>query len=106
MLAMLLGEMLEEMGHKVCAIAATEADAVAAAEREHPGLMIVDARLGNGSGVSAVADIVRTGHIPHFFMSGNTASVSALRPDALVLSKPFGERQLAGAIVQALGGAS
>ena len=45
----LLTEMLEEMGHSVCAVAATEADAVKAAAREKPDLMMVDVALGKGA---------------------------------------------------------
>jgi len=52
LIAMLLTEMLAGMGHDVCATAATEAEAVSAATRYDPDLMIVDAGLGRGSGVS------------------------------------------------------
>jgi two-component system, response regulator PdtaR len=102
LIAMLLGEMLQEMGYAVCAIAATVADAVIAAARHKPGLMIVDARLGHGSGLRAVDEILVAGFVPHFFMSGNVAKVRALRPDAVVLEKPFQEAQLAHAIQHAL----
>jgi DNA-binding NarL/FixJ family response regulator len=44
LIGMLLAEMLEDMGHNVCAIANAEEDAVADATRYKPGLMIVDAR--------------------------------------------------------------
>src|SRR5436853_3517200 len=40
LIAMLLTEMLAGMGHDVCATAATEADAVSAATRYDPDLMI------------------------------------------------------------------
>ena len=46
MIGMLLAEMLEAMGHDVCAIEATEADAVTAVAQYRPDLMIVDAWLG------------------------------------------------------------
>jgi len=72
MIGMLLAQMLETMGHDVCAIEATEADAVTAVVRCRPDLMIVDARLGDGSGVSAVEEILRTGFVPHVFISGDT----------------------------------
>ena len=81
--------MLEEMGYEVCAIEASEIDAVAGALRCDPDLLIVDAQLSDGSGVSAVAQILRTGFIPHVFMSGDVAGVTALRPDAVVVQKPF-----------------
>ena len=74
----LLAEMLEGMGHDVCAVEATEADAVTAAARWRPDLMIVDVRLGEGSGVSAVDEIHRTGPIPHVFVSADIARLQAL----------------------------
>ena len=59
LIAMLLSELLAGMGHAVCATAATESEAVTAAARYRPDLMIVDAGLGQGSGVSAVEEILR-----------------------------------------------
>jgi FixJ family two-component response regulator len=65
--------------------------------------MIVDAWLGDGSGVSAVAQILHTHcFIPHLFMSGNIAKVRLLRPDAVLLEKPFKEPALILAMQQAL----
>jgi CheY-like chemotaxis protein len=105
-IGMLLAEMLAGMGHDTCAIAANEADAVAAADRCRPDLMIVDARLGDGSGIAAVDEILRTGPVPHLFASGNAPRVLVLRPSAVVLQKPFGEADLADAIQRALDGAA
>jgi DNA-binding response OmpR family regulator len=98
MIGMLLAEMLEQMGHDVCAIETTEAGAEAAAAQYRPDLMIVDVRLGDGSGVSAVDAILRTGFVPHLFVSGNISKIRALRPDAVALQKPFGGVELARAI--------
>lgn len=106
MIGMLLAEMLAGMGHDVCAIESTEADAVAAAARCRPDLMIVDARLGDGSGVSAVEQILRAGFVPQVFVSGDTARVRALWPGAVLLQKPFREPDLAGAIQRALSAAA
>jgi DNA-binding response OmpR family regulator len=106
MLGTLLAEMLEELGHDVCAIAASEAAAVTAAARHRPDLMIVDARLGAGSGVSAVEEILRTGFVPHLLMSGNISRVQALRPGAVILQKPFQQGDLARAIQRALDAAA
>jgi two-component system, response regulator PdtaR len=94
----LLAEMLEAMGHDICAIEATEADAVAAAVQFRPNLMIVDVRLGDGSGLAAVEEILRTGPVPHLFVSGDTSRIRALRPGAVVIQKPFRESDLARAI--------
>jgi len=102
MIGMLLAEMLLEMGHDVCAVEATAAGAVTAAARFIPDLMIVDVQLGDGSGVSAVEEILRTGFVPHVFASGDTSSIRALRPDAVAIQKPFRESDLVRAIHLAL----
>jgi CheY-like chemotaxis protein len=98
---MLLGELLKEMGHDVCAIEASEADAVAAAIRCKPDLMIIDVRLGDGSGISAVEQILRTVPVSYMFVSGDIASVPALRPGAVIIRKPYREPDLAHAIQRA-----
>jgi len=102
MIGMLIAEMLSEMGHDVCAVEATEAEAVTAAARYLPDLMIVDAQLRDGNGVSAVEEILRTGFVPHVFASGDTSSIQALRPDAVVIQKPFRESDLVRAMHRAL----
>jgi len=104
MIAMFLAETLAAMGYDVCAIETTEAGAVTAAVQHRPDLMIVDARLGNGSGVSAVEEILRTEFVPHLFMSGNISEVKALRPEAVVLAKPFCKAELTRAIQLVLDG--
>lgn len=103
LIGMLLADTLNEMGHDVRAIAATEAAAVADAARCKPHLMIVDVRLGDGSGLSAVDEILRAGPVPHVFVTGDRLKVEALRPDAVIVEKPFCEADLARAIERALG---
>jgi CheY-like chemotaxis protein len=95
-IGLLLAEMLEEMGYDVCGVEQTEDEAVAAAAKYKPDLMIVDARLGDGSGVAAIRTILQAGPMPHLFISG--ALVEADEPDAVILQKPFHEYQLAQAI--------
>ena len=106
MIGELLAEMLEEMGHDVCAIEATEANAVTAAARLHPDLMIVDAWLGAGSGVDAMTEICSHGFVPHVFISGQIARVRALRPNAVMIQKPFGEDDLTSAVRRAMAAGS
>jgi len=106
LIGMLLAEVLAEMGHEVCAIEANEADAVAAAARCGPDLMIVDARLGDESGIAAVDKILGTGAVPHVFISGDPASVRLLRPNAVVIQKPFRGPDLALAMRQVLAAAA
>ena len=104
-IAMLLAEVLTGLGHGVCAIESTEVEAVSAAHRCSPDLMIVDARLGEGSGITAVETIVSGGHVPHVFVSGDALRVRSLRPGALVIQKPFREADLSQAIQQVLSAA-
>lgn len=100
-IATLTAETLQSMGHAVCAIAASEADAVSAAIRERPDLLIVDAHLIQGSGVAAVRRILLNGPVPHIFMSGDALGALELDASAILLRKPFQEKDLARAIVLA-----
>lgn len=105
MIGILLADVLAGMGHDVCAVEATEADAVTAAVRCRPDLMIVDVRLGVGSGIAAVDEILRNEPVPHVFVSGDISSLQTLRPRAVMLQKPFREPDLVRAIENALGAA-
>lgn len=96
-----LAEMLALMGHDVCAIEATQGDAVTAAARCKPDLMIVDVRLGEGDGVSAVEEILRGGFIAHVFVSGDASKVRALESHGVAIQKPFRESDLVQAIQRA-----
>lgn len=102
MIGVLLAETLVEMGHEVCGVEATEINAVAAAVRNKPDLMIVDAQLGAGSGICAVEEILRAGFVPHLFVSANALRVRALKPGAMVIQKPFRESDLIKGIERAL----
>lgn len=102
MIAMLMTEVLADLGHNVCGVETTQAGAISAAAYYKPDLMIVDARLAAGSGVAAVAEILRTGFVPHVFVSGDMLADKALGQDSVCLLKPFCEADLARAIERAL----
>lgn len=102
LIGMLMADVLTGMGHQVCAVEATEAGAIAAAARCKPELMVVDAQLREGDGITAVEKILRNGFIPHVFVSGAVAGIQAQRPDAIVIQKPFQDTDLARAIARAL----
>ena len=104
-IAMYLADMLEEMGYAVIATEGTEEGAVAAAALHQPDLMIVDAGLREGDGVTAVGRILRAGFVPHVFVSGDTLDGQPLDRRAAVVRKPFLEPDLLRAIQQALGNA-
>jgi CheY-like chemotaxis protein len=101
-IAFLLGETLKDMGHEVCAIVGSEDEAIAAALRSQPDLMIVDEHLGEGSGVGVVEALSKHGPVAHVFVSGDALKIKKLRPGSVTIEKPYFEADLAWAIRTAL----
>ena len=102
LIAMMLAELLGDMGYSVCATATTRTEAVAAARQEVPDLVLSDVKLRNGSGIDAVEEILRSKRVPHMFMTGDMASLKSRLPDAVAVRKPFSRAALASAIEKAL----
>ncbi|WP_421913303.1 response regulator [Mesorhizobium sp.] len=105
-ISMMLVEMLEEMGHTVCASAQTQEETVKAALATRPDVMIVDVRLSMGSGIAAVEEILKSTFIPHIFATGDILTNCRRDPRAVVIQKPYRESDLARAVASALGRAS
>jgi CheY-like chemotaxis protein len=97
-----LAELITGMGYEICTVVDSEADAVLAAAQYRPDLMVFDARLGEGSGIAAVAEILRSDSIPYLFITGEKPSDLDLAADVIVLQKPFQEVDLAHAMLRAL----
>ncbi|MCW2286724.1 CheY-like chemotaxis protein [Rhodoblastus acidophilus] len=102
-LASALAELIEILGHEVVAMEACESGAIASATLAKPDLMIVDAHLVSGSGVAAVDAITRVGPVPHFFITGDMRSLRTLKPEAIILQKPYFDSDLIRAIALAVG---
>lgn len=102
MIGPLFAEMLEELGHIVCAIETNAAMAVASAARLKPDLMIVDIRLGDEDGEAAVHEILRAGFVPHVFVTGDIIHGDARDPGAIFIQKPFRASDIEAAIARAL----
>ena len=103
MIGELPAETLEGLGHAVCALENNVANAVAApASRCRPDLMIVDVGLGEASGIVAVKEILRSGFVPHVFVTGETMSSVPLGPETILIQKPFRVPDLELAIQRAL----
>lgn len=103
MIAMLLQDMLEEMGCVVAATAASLDDALRAAAADPLDLAILDVNLG-GTETYPVADALRRRGVPYVFSTGYGAST--LHPDHQdrpTLQKPFVESDLMRCVVAALG---
>ncbi len=101
-IALLVGDVVKSMGHLVCDIVATEADAVEMALTCQPDLMIVDAGLRDGSGVGAIQTILKLQAMPHIFVTGDKRSVQQLAPESTILEKPFFVPDLEQAIENAM----
>ncbi len=106
-IAMDIEELVAGCGHRVVGVAATEADAVAIAERCRPGLILADINLGaGGDGTSAVSRIMRSHYAPVIFVTAYPERLltgEALEP-AFVITKPFEPLTLAVATYQAVTG--
>ena len=101
-MAMLMTMMLEEMGHEVCGTERTAKGAIGAATTDRPDLIIADVNLTGGNGIDALDQICLSGFVPHIFTSGDTRLVKELKPDAIVVEKPFTYGQMLAAIERAL----
>jgi len=99
----LVSEFLTDLGHDVCAVETTETNAISAAHRLKPDLMIVDARLGTGSGLRALATILSTRFIPHIIVSGERLTNIEPKAGRVVLQKPYFAPDLIRAIKRAIG---
>jgi CheY-like chemotaxis protein len=102
MIALLLDAVLRDMGHEVCASETSEGEAIAAALRCGPDLMVVDENISGGSGMAVVDAVLENGPVPHLFVTGDARRIQALRPDAIVIQKPFFEVDLARGIQRAM----
>ena len=101
-IGMLLSEVLIGMGHSVIGVVGTESAAVTLAAEYLPDFLIVDAGLTKGNGISAVDRIIADRYVPHFFTTGNVLKVRLVKPDAIILEKPFHEAEIVDAIALAL----
>jgi CheY-like chemotaxis protein len=101
LIAMDLADLLIGMGHDVAAIARTEDEAVAAAARFKPNLMIVDGRLDEGTGASAMQKILAYGFVPHLYVTGDPLQMSDLAGGGVVIGKPFNLNDLTLGIARA-----
>ena len=105
MIGGLLAETLEGLGHTVCAVERNVANAAAAASHWRPDLMIVDVGPGQASGGAAVKEILRSGFVPHVFVTGGTARGLPVGPETVLIRKPFRVSDLEKAIQRALASA-
>lgn len=103
-----LSDMVEDLGHEVCGTVAGEPEAVAAAAREKPDLILMDVRLrAGGDGITAAETIRKSDTVPIVFCTAYaTDAVLRTRMNAAgaagVLSKPVSLDELRDALEQVL----
>jgi CheY-like chemotaxis protein len=98
----LLAEILEDLGHVVCAVEIDVGDAVPASARWRPDLMIVDVGLGEVRGAAEIAKILRDGSLPCVFVTDDILRVPSRVPGAVLIRKPFRAPDIVAAIHRAM----
>jgi DNA-directed RNA polymerase specialized sigma24 family protein len=105
LIAIDLRRILEDLGHRVTAIARTHADAVKAAELKKPGLVLADIRLADGSsGLDAVNDMLGAFAVPVVFVTAYPEKLmTGERPEpTFLIAKPFREDAVKAIVSQVL----
>ena len=104
-ISMDIEEIVREMGHAVVGNAVTRAEAVDMARKRHPGLVLADIQLADGSsGIDAVNDILGFASVPVVFVTAFPERLlTGERPEpTFLITKPFQRIALKAAISQAL----
>ncbi|HYG88307.1 MAG TPA: response regulator [Azospirillum sp.] len=100
-----LKAILTDMGCDVCGVAETAEQAIEAAKREAPDLILADIRLpGETDGIDAVKAIVVERPTPVLYVTGNWRELrSRGLPDAMAIGKPYLPSVLRRAIQTVMG---
>jgi CheY-like chemotaxis protein len=104
-IALDLQSLVEEQGHRVVDVARTHREAVEAARRQKPGLILADIQLADGSsGLEAVNQILESVSMPVIFITAYPERFLTGTPPepAFLVTKPFNTDSLKAVISQAL----
>lgn len=102
LLAFSVQEALGELGYSTFAIATSMVQAIEAAEKQCPDLIVADHRITDGTGTEAVQAICSSKAIPVVFVTGSAPEVRAHLPEALIVPKPFAPSDLETAVSAAV----
>lgn len=100
-----LARLVEELGHRVAGMAATQDEAVAMARERPLGLVLADVRLADGSsGLDAATDILADFDIPVIFITAFPERLLTGERDepTFLITKPFREEAVKALVGQAL----
>ncbi len=102
MIAMLVEDMLEDLGHDLATVATGLEEALAAARSETIDVAILDLNLG-GVLTYPVADVLQARGVPFIFATGyGSSGLGEAYTDWPTLQKPFNQEALGRAIAAAL----
>jgi len=96
---------VEALGHNVTRIARTHKEAIEAAQRQRPGLILADIQLADGSsGLEAVNQILGAISVPVIFITAYPERFLTGTPPepAFLITKPFSVESLKAVVSQAL----
>lgn len=105
LIALDLADLVESIGHRVCATASTHAEAVRAFALHRPGLVLADVQLADGSsGLEAVREILKSFEVPVIFITAFPERLLTGRPPepAFLINKPFQPETVKAVVSQAL----
>lgn len=101
--AQYLSDIAMMAGAQSVAVVSNQRDAIAAARKHQPDLILSDVNLGNGNGPAAVNTIVANqGHMPVIFVTGHRLEHAACPKGSMILNKPVAPDALLAAISDAL----
>ena len=105
MIAMDLKGIAEALGHQVTSVARTHGDALVAAKKERPGLVLADIQLADGSsGLEAVNEMLEGFSVPVVFITAYPDRLlTGERPEpAFLITKPYQPDTVKAIVSQAL----
>ena len=105
LIALDIQTLVEQLGHDVTTIARTHTEAVRAAMKSRPGLILADIQLADGSsGLEAVNEILGTQEVPVIFITAFPERfLTGQAPEpAFLITKPFSTDSVKAVISQAL----
>lgn len=98
LLALTVEGELPKLGYTSIEIAASMPEAILAAQKQCPDLIVADHQIIDGTGTDAVLAICSDKAIPVVFVTGSSLEVRARLPSALIVGKPFALTDLEAAI--------
>jgi CheY-like chemotaxis protein len=102
LVSLMIEDTLKDMGYTSFDYAATAKQAVAAAVRRCPNLIVADTALADGCGIETVRHICSAKDIPTVLVTEYSLEAAQRAPTTPVLQKPFRDADLSRGVLMAL----